>query len=899
MKSITPVISVILLVLLTIVASVSAFFFINSNVLNLESQGNLDNYPGSDNSRLNLVSITGSKAIVRNDGSSPVTEVVIFVNGELLNFTLDTPIQPGELREINYISQGVGEDLEIKVIYNHGKITQATSPASKNTENSGFDSNLTLFFSSCPVGSEVVNLNDKRTGWLSTDSHTCGCSVLSTINSLINGDFENGNDSWVIIVGQAGAFADEIYEGDYSIGEYSDYDSGVTVSSVAQLVNGTVDSINLHAFYNSSSTGQGYSGIFVYYTSETPGSSKTLAYIINGSGDIFSNCNSTQGNFFIDCSYNITSDSWQSINITGIYTHFIDKFPDADTSEGVTSIILWTQALAPSSLIISHYDTIVALLSNNGKYCEYDNFYNYAKGVCYQGSCLKNYVESFTSDTSYLINENPVFTVKLKNFNTSLTTCTLNIGGNEYAMVDTETSASYSFSSPLSKGEYTANVSCISDSFQKSLVNYTSFLTKLKGEYDYPEFQDFLNHYSLVGEFFSDYFGKELFVIDYNSNVTHILSSNGSYITNLSFDPFVPQNSMLLADLDNNGFNELILTDNNRLYVVNNTLNVIVNITSNGSGIDSGIAIADVNESNGLEIISNNEYLTVHNRTGGLLWSTEFGGSMAYQWGPVWGPVVADISAANPGLEILGVLRNGLHMYSTNGTQLSYFDASSSNGWLISPAVAEINSSFDGLETVFIANSNSSVMSIYLLNSSFGVIWQYNYTFDNGNGGKDYFLDKVPELAYIGDVTNDGNNEILVSFQNESEWDPYYLDDHLLIFDKYGNLLTDYVEGTQGYINPVLLELDSSNPGLEILSTEEGNFRILDYQGNVLEIIGGGNWIMGPSVLADDIDDDGFLELVIFNSGDESLQIYETGASATNNIWPMHNHDLNQTGYQG
>jgi flagellin-like protein len=138
MKSITPVISVILMVLITIVASVSAFFFINSNVSDLQSQGNLDTNPVMDNSRLNLVSITGSKAIVRNDGTSPVTEVVMFVNGELLNYTLDTPILPGQLKEIDYIAQIAGEDLEIKIIYNAGKTTTFVSPANKNIESSGF-----------------------------------------------------------------------------------------------------------------------------------------------------------------------------------------------------------------------------------------------------------------------------------------------------------------------------------------------------------------------------------------------------------------------------------------------------------------------------------------------------------------------------------------------------------------------------------------------------------------------------------------------------------------------------------------------------------------------------------------------------------------------------------------
>jgi hypothetical protein len=140
-KSITPVISIILLILITIIASASAYFFINSNILDLQNQGSADNFPGNDNSRLNLVSITGSKAIVRNDGSSPVTEIVMFVNNELLNYSLSQGIMPGEYKEITFNPRQSGEELEIKIIYNKGKTVTSTSPASKNSEDSGFTEN--------------------------------------------------------------------------------------------------------------------------------------------------------------------------------------------------------------------------------------------------------------------------------------------------------------------------------------------------------------------------------------------------------------------------------------------------------------------------------------------------------------------------------------------------------------------------------------------------------------------------------------------------------------------------------------------------------------------------------------------------------------------------------------
>jgi flagellin-like protein len=140
MKSITPVISIILLVMLTIVASGAAYFFITSSTTDLQSQGNVDTYPGNDNSRLNIVSITGNKFIVRNDGTSSVIELVVFINDELFNYTLEIPIQPGEYKEVSFEnSQIANEDLEIKIIYNAGKTAQLISPARLNTVSAGFN----------------------------------------------------------------------------------------------------------------------------------------------------------------------------------------------------------------------------------------------------------------------------------------------------------------------------------------------------------------------------------------------------------------------------------------------------------------------------------------------------------------------------------------------------------------------------------------------------------------------------------------------------------------------------------------------------------------------------------------------------------------------------------------
>ena len=173
MKSITPVISVILLILLTIVASASAYFFINSNIVDLESQGNLENAPFTDSSFLRIVSATGSKAIVLNSGNSAITDMIVFVNGELLNFTLDPPIQPGEAREINYTAQVAGEDLEVTVLYGKGKEETYKSLASKNTLAAGFTDSGDGEPSGCLIDDDCNDGNPCTADTCDVESGTC------------------------------------------------------------------------------------------------------------------------------------------------------------------------------------------------------------------------------------------------------------------------------------------------------------------------------------------------------------------------------------------------------------------------------------------------------------------------------------------------------------------------------------------------------------------------------------------------------------------------------------------------------------------------------------------------------------------------------------------------------
>jgi flagellin-like protein len=226
MKSITPVISIILLVALTITASGAAYFFITSTTTDLQSGVDINNNPMADSSRLNLVSITGSKAIVRNDGSAPVTEVVMFVNGELLNYTLDTPIQPGEYKEINYTARETGEDLEIKVIYNTGKIVTDVSPAIVNTQDSGFTEDplpLNSIPNNLPTTCQET-VDSCNQIWFegninSSDYNYCACCGN-------NATFDNFyNDTYMCSYGGIVYDEDALWVHDW-LGDYTNYTSG-------------------------------------------------------------------------------------------------------------------------------------------------------------------------------------------------------------------------------------------------------------------------------------------------------------------------------------------------------------------------------------------------------------------------------------------------------------------------------------------------------------------------------------------------------------------------------------------------------------------------------------------------------------------------------------------------
>ncbi|MDD2678950.1 MAG: hypothetical protein PHS81_03660 [Candidatus Nanoarchaeia archaeon] len=140
-KSISPIVSMTLLLILTIVSAVSAFFFITAIMEDSQSGFDTSLNPLSDHSNIKIVSALGDSVILLNEGSGPAYELLIFINDELLDYELEEPLFPGEGVEVTFFPRKAGEDFTVKVVYGTGKQVETFSPAERNTVERRFVAN--------------------------------------------------------------------------------------------------------------------------------------------------------------------------------------------------------------------------------------------------------------------------------------------------------------------------------------------------------------------------------------------------------------------------------------------------------------------------------------------------------------------------------------------------------------------------------------------------------------------------------------------------------------------------------------------------------------------------------------------------------------------------------------
>ncbi|MBN1923730.1 MAG: VCBS repeat-containing protein [Nanoarchaeota archaeon] len=149
-KTISPVISVILLIVMTIGAAGLAFFWINNVQTNIQETvgSNVEGSAGGDCTRLNLISIKGDSAVVQNVGCDTIDSVNMLINGVLTEYDLDQPLAPGEVGIITYANEEAYAPLTVEIDWGTGS-TQLSSPADENTPEAGYCEP-----GSCPVDCE-------------------------------------------------------------------------------------------------------------------------------------------------------------------------------------------------------------------------------------------------------------------------------------------------------------------------------------------------------------------------------------------------------------------------------------------------------------------------------------------------------------------------------------------------------------------------------------------------------------------------------------------------------------------------------------------------------------------------------------------------------------------------
>ncbi len=153
-KSVTPIITIVLLSLMT-VSAVGVAFFWTSNVQSSmqESVGaSVGSSPGGDCSRLNIVSVRGDSVSVSNVGCDTVENVSVVVDGVLTEY--EVGLGPGQATTISLVeSMSRGESHCVSVVLPSGVKSTECMSAGQATEEAGY------FNSSESDGCEIVDFS--------------------------------------------------------------------------------------------------------------------------------------------------------------------------------------------------------------------------------------------------------------------------------------------------------------------------------------------------------------------------------------------------------------------------------------------------------------------------------------------------------------------------------------------------------------------------------------------------------------------------------------------------------------------------------------------------------------------------------------------------------------------
>lgn len=123
-KSVSPVVSTTLLVLLVIIAGAGAFLWIRNTQATLEQMAGeqAGNLPISQCSELQLISVRGDGVTVGNTGCDTISDLNLFIDDQLTEYNLQQPLGPGNADTINFGNLKAGETHSITIALGNGKI---------------------------------------------------------------------------------------------------------------------------------------------------------------------------------------------------------------------------------------------------------------------------------------------------------------------------------------------------------------------------------------------------------------------------------------------------------------------------------------------------------------------------------------------------------------------------------------------------------------------------------------------------------------------------------------------------------------------------------------------------------------------------------------------------------
>ncbi len=749
----------------------------------------------------------------------------------------------------NYLS-----GTELKIIVNNGEATISNDiPLYEPV----------YFYPEC--NKEIVDWDDYYL-FSRSDNIGCGCEQQLDNNKLTNGGFEQQLTNWAEYVDSSNDIIEittnKSIEGTHALYlkvPNDDFNDNAWIRRMIPNFNGL---INISVYSANESSGSSFIGSIISSTQND------ILYVFYISGGISAYCNGLAPNnnhLYIKC-FNLETNKWQTITLNPL-NDFIEIFNETIFNKTIEF------KLGLGGNNSAYFDNVKYFINSEGKYCDTTNS-GLANGACLNNNCSPLWLGYLIDDQ--LFPNNAVIRFNSKSLSSD-NQCNITINGvNHELILNREQSYYDEGEQPINN--QTIRVKCNNNENKtyNISINWIHLLSRIS------PVKNYFNFATTPFAAFGRIMNQELLVtIDNHPNPAEfiLMSLNGSIIYNSSLPNNKEPTSLLLSDINNDSLNELIIKSYNATYVYSNNITLMWSYEGAQISVPFGLSTGDLLPDNGLEIATQGHNITILNSSGDVKFTKN--SFQVFSYKQELSPVISDINGDGKN-EIITFVDNNLTIMNGSGFILSNSTIQGISSYYETPAVGEINQSSEGLEVVYVTNSSKN-LTVYLLNSTLGVMWERNIgEWDSDNNDYISYTDNLPQSIIIGDVTGDKQNDIIISLVNTSG-DDYTTNDKVIILNYNGSLINEinFSSSDGGY--PVIAELNPWNPGYELVIHEKDHLIIMNTT-TTLNNISGMN-MPGPATIITDINGDGKNEITSLNTGGDTVYIIKTNINSTNNKW--------------